>query len=97
MKTGPTDEENLYEAILSLKTVAECKAFFTDLCTPGEIASFKERWKIACLLHKGDASYRKIAEETGASLATITRVARFLNQENYKGHEMVLNRIDKKD
>lgn len=89
----PTDEGQLYKAILRLKTVGECFAFFRDLCTPGEIKALKERWEIAQLLDKGELSYRQIAEKTGASIATIGRVARFLKDENYLGYRLVLDRI----
>lgn len=89
----PTDEGQLYKAILRLKTVGECFAFFRDLCTPGEIKDLKERWEIAQLLDKEKLSYRQIAEKTGASIATIGRVARFLKDENYLGYRLVLDRM----
>lgn len=88
------DEKQLYKAILQLKTVDECFAFFRDLCTPEEIRAMKERWKLAQLLddETNKLSYREIAAKTGASIATIGRVARFLKQENYRGYRLVLDR-----
>ena len=86
----------LYEALLELKKPEECKIFLKDLCTPKEIKDFEERWKIAQLLQKADKSYRQIAEETGASVTTIGRVARFLKDEPYQGYNLILNRINKK-
>jgi TrpR-related protein YerC/YecD len=85
----------LWQAIMQLKTPDECRRFFVDLCTPGEIADFTERWHIARLLDKGDQSYRDIAETTGASTTTVGRVARFLSQEGYQGYRMVLDRLKK--
>ncbi len=65
----------------------------TDLCTPGEIDDFCERWEIAQLLHQESHSYRDIAGMTGASTTTVARVARFLNQESYQGYKIVLERL----
>lgn len=88
------DEEQLYEAILQLKTVDECFAFFRDLCTPEEIRAMKERWKLAQLLDDevNKLSYREISSKTKSSIATIGRVARFLKQENYGGYRLILDR-----
>jgi len=83
----------LEQAFLLLKTEDECYRFLKDLLTPQEIKAFEERWNIAQLLDKGDKSYRAIAEETGASVTTIGRVARFLSQEDYQGYRTVLDRL----
>jgi len=91
-KTWPTDEGQLYKAILKLRTVGECFSFFRDLCTPAEINALKERWQIVNLLDQGELSYRQIAEKTGASITTIGRVARFLKDEQYQGYRLVLDR-----
>jgi len=71
-------EEALYSAILGLRNIAECRAFFEDLCTPAELQAIKDRWIVAELLDQG-MTYRKINARTGVSLTTIGRVARFLN------------------
>lgn len=78
-------ENRLYEAILRLETVAECRNFFVDLCTPAEIEALSDRWEVVRMLMKKE-SYRTIAEQTGVSLTTIGRVARFLHgpHEGYK-------------
>ena len=55
-----------------------------------------ERWKIARLLAEGELSYREIHDRTGGSLATITRVARFLRQEPHQGYRLVLEREKRK-
>lgn len=94
-KNWPTDEGQLYKAVLQLKTTGDCFSFFRDLCTPEEIRAMKERWRLAQLLDNEDEglSYREISAKTGASIATIGRVARFLKQENYKGYRLVLDRM----
>lgn len=70
-------EEELYRAILSLKSVGECRAFFQDLCTPAELQALKDRWAVAELLGEG-LTYRQIHDRTGVSVTTIGRVARCL-------------------
>lgn len=85
-------ENQLYQAIIGLKSVDECRAFFKDLCTPKEIKDMKDRLMVAKLLLQGDLSYREIQTKTNVSLATITRVARFLIQEPYQGYKLVLSK-----
>jgi TrpR-related protein YerC/YecD len=87
------DEEALFEVISQLDNISDVNAFFKDLCTPQELKSFSERWKIARLLDEGNLSYRKISSQTGASTTTVGRVARFLNDEPYKGYRTSLNKI----
>lgn len=89
----PGKDINLYQAILELKSLEECTAFFQDLCTPAEIMAMKERWRVAQLLDQQSLSYRQIQEKTGTSLATIGRVARFLTQEAYQGYRLILDRM----
>ncbi|HTT84220.1 MAG TPA: YerC/YecD family TrpR-related protein [Rhizomicrobium sp.] len=86
------DLRALCEALLRLETAEECRLFLHDLCTPAEISALAERWKVARLLDDGKLSYRDIHDRTGVSLATITRVARFLWQEPYQGYRTVLER-----
>lgn len=83
----------LCKAIVTLKTEDEVKRFLVDLCTPGEMKDFGERWLIARLLAQGDLSYRDIAALTGASTTTVGRVARFLQQEPHKGYKKALERM----
>ena len=87
--------KSLAQAILALKTEAEVNNFLRDLCTPGEVKDFNERWTIAQLLSQGDLSYRQIAEQATASITTVTRVARFLKDEPYKGYALILKRLTK--
>ena len=66
--------------------------FMKDLCTPQEIKTFAERWHVCKILYQGELSYREINEHTGASFSTITRVARFLKDEEYHGYRKVLEK-----
>jgi TrpR-related protein YerC/YecD len=85
----------LYQALLQIQSTGEMHIFLKDLCTPQEMQALAERWKVCKLLHEGSLSYRQINDETGVSLATIGRVARFLNTEPHRGYQLVLDRIGK--
>lgn len=87
----------LAQAVLTLKNEQEINNFLRDLCTPGEIRDFEERWAIAQALYTGDSSYREVAAKIGASITTVTRVARFLKDEPYQGYRLVLSRIGRRD
>ena len=75
IRSENTDE--LFKAVLSLKSVEDCYAFFEDLCTVKELSSMVQRYEVARLLHDGK-TFNTISEQTGASPATITRVNRCL-------------------
>lgn len=81
----------LFEAILSLKTKEECYIFFEDICTVNELLSLSQRFEVAGML-RARKTYLEIAEKTGASTATISRVNRSLNYGN-DGYDMVFKRI----
>ena len=83
--------DHLFEAILCLKTKEECYDFFEDLCTVNELLSLSQRYEVASML-KDHKTYLEIAEKTGASTATISRVNRSLNYGN-DGYELVFSRI----
>lgn len=89
----PKARDELLNAFVQLRTVDEAARFLGDLCTPGELNAFAERWRVARLLDAGGKTYRQIAEETGASTATVTRVARFLMQEDNEGYRLILDRV----
>ncbi len=76
LHTEATD--HLFRAILELKTIDECYAFFEDICTIKEVQDMSQRLEVATLLHEGK-SYVQISEKTGASTATIGRVNKCLN------------------
>ena len=86
--------DKLYEAILSLNTVDECKQFLEDLCSISEIMAMEQRYQVASCLHKG-MIYNDILAATGASSATISRVNRSL-QYGKGGYELVFNRVGEK-
>ena len=91
IKTDAVD--NLFEAILCLQDKDECYSFFEDLCTVNELLSLSQRYEVATML-KDHKTYLEIAEKTGASTATISRVNRSLNYGN-DGYELVFNRLNK--
>lgn len=84
----------LYEAILTLKDLDECKRFFSDLCTVAELRAMEQRFEVAILLSDG-MIYNDILERTGASSATISRVNRSLNY-GAEGYTDVLPQIKTK-
>ena len=84
----------LFDAILCLKTREECYRFFEDLCTVNELLSLSQRFEVAAML-KEKKTYLEIADKTGASTATISRVNRSLNYGN-DGYDLVFDRMEKK-
>ena len=87
-----TDEiRHMFEAILSLENEEECFSFFEDLCTINELHSLSQRYEVAAMLRE-KKTYLEIAEKTGASTATISRVNRSLNYGN-DGYDMVFARL----
>ena len=86
--------KKLNQALLLLKNNKEVSEFLNDLCTPAELKAMNERWAVAQLLYKDEMSYREIASKLNASTTTITRVARFLTNEPYKGYQKILKRIN---
>ena len=84
-------DDLLYETILSLKDLDECKRFFSDLCTVAELRSMEQRFEVALLLSDG-MIYNDILERTGPSSATISRVNRSL-QYGADGYQTVLPRV----
>ncbi|HKM03028.1 MAG TPA: YerC/YecD family TrpR-related protein [Lachnospiraceae bacterium] len=89
IKTEAVD--HLFEAILCLENKEECYNFFEDLCTVNELLSLTQRFEVATMLrmHK---TYLEIAEKTGASTATISRVNRSLNYGS-DGYELIFERM----
>lgn len=89
IKTEAVD--HLFQAILTLQDMDECYRFFEDICTVNELLSLSQRCEVARMLRKGH-TYLDIAEKTGASTATISRVNRSLNYGN-DGYDMVFARM----
>lgn len=82
--------KEVYEAVLKLETVDECKKFFRDLCTISELNNMAERFVIAKMVDQ-KIPYRKISKKTGSSTATITRVAHWLHHGK-GGYKLILER-----
>ncbi len=82
----------LFEAILTLENEEECFDFFEDVCTVNELLSLAQRFEVAKMLKDGH-TYMEVAEKTGASTATISRVNRSLNYGK-DGYEMVFSRMN---
>jgi TrpR-related protein YerC/YecD len=80
----------LYKAFLTLESEEQVRQFLLDLCTPSELEAIVDRWWTASLLNEG-RSYREISEETGVSVTTIGRVARYLNMGE-GGYRLALRR-----
>lgn len=85
--------EQLFKAILCLENVEECYEFFEDVCTINELLSLSQRFEVARMLRE-HKTYLEIAEKTGASTATISRVNRSLNYGN-DGYDKVFERMDR--
>ncbi len=86
--------DHLFEAVLSLKDKEECYTFFEDVCTINELLSMSQRLEVASMLRE-KRTYLDIAEKTGASTATISRVNRSLNYGN-DGYNLVFSRLEAK-
>ena len=82
--------DRLFETILSLKDLDECRAFFEDVCTIKEITDMSQRLDTAYLIDEG-LSYQAISEKIGVSTATISRVSRCLNY-GAGGYRAVIDR-----
>ena len=67
----------LTEVLLSLKTEDEARSLLSDLCTIREMQDLGQRLEVARLLRR-QMTYSDIAQQTGASTATISRVNRCL-------------------
>lgn len=84
--------DDLYEAILTLETVEECRLFFKDLCTVPELKALSQRFKVAQMLTENHV-YSDIVGATGASTATISRVNRSLSYDGAGGYSIAFDRL----
>jgi len=85
------ETEALIDAILRLESADEAGRFLRDLCTLGELRALAQRWAVARLLDQG-LHYAEISKRTGASTATITRIASWLNHGE-GGYRLMLDRL----
>jgi len=92
------DCDSLFNAILKLDSIEECREFFTDICTIKEIQDMAQRFEVARLLSEGK-NYQEVVKETGASTATISRVNKCLlyGDGGYKNIIDKLNGDNKND
>lgn len=81
----------LFDAVLTLDNKEECFQFFEDLCTVNELVSLAQRLQVAKMLRE-EHTYLEVAEKTGASTATISRVNRALNYGN-DGYDLVFSKL----
>jgi len=81
--------DELFKAILKLKSVEDCRKFFEDVCTIKEIEDISQRLDVAKFLKEGK-SYQEVSSLTGASTATISRVNKCINY-GAGGYSVVLD------
>ena len=92
-KIKSSNTDFLFRAVLELKTMDECYAFFEDLCTVPEIKALSQRIVVAKMLSDGKV-YNDVVTKTGASTATISRVKRSLDY-GCDGYELLFERMEK--
>lgn len=83
--------EELFEAVLRLRTQDEAERFFRDLCTRAELEAMGQRWLVARLVDQG-LPYLEVARRTGASTTTVTRVAQWL-RHGEGGYRSAIDRL----
>lgn len=88
------DTNELFKAILKLKSITECEMFFRDLLTLDEIKEFGKRFRIAKDLYNTRKTYIEIAKEARSTTATVTRVALWL-KNGMGGYRLILDRLFK--
>lgn len=93
LRTEATDQ--LFDAILTLRNREECYRFFEDVCTVNELQALSQRFEVAHML-RNSQTYMDIAETTGASTATISRVNRSLNY-GHDGYDLVIGRLSENE
>ena len=85
--------EFLFQGILTLSGIEECRAFFEDLCTVTELNEMARRLRAAKMLNENHV-YNTVAEQTGLSTATISRVNQCLKFGD-GGYRTVLENIER--
>ena len=88
-KIQSRETDALFQAILSLKSEEDCYRFFEDICTIREIRDIAQRLEVARMLQNGD-TVASIAQKTGASTTTVSRVNRCLHYGT-GGYALVLS------
>jgi TrpR-related protein YerC/YecD len=85
------ETDALFRAVLTLENMEDCYRFFEDICTINEIKALAQRFEVARMLRAG-TTFNVIAQKTGASTATISRVNRCLRYGS-DGYTLALDRI----
>ncbi len=93
-KNNLNQEDALFAAISLLKNVEEVKLFFKDLCTPAEIQAMTDRWRVVDPIKQG-IPYRTIHQQTGVSVSTVGRVARYI-AHGAGGYDLLYKRVKRK-
>jgi TrpR-related protein YerC/YecD len=88
-QTPAVDE--LLGVITRLDRTDDTRRFFRDLCTINELQAMSQRWAVVRMLDSG-LHYAEISKRTGASTATITRIASWLNHGE-GGYRAMLDRL----
>ena len=86
-----SDIQDLFDAILRLESREEAERFFRDLCTLSELHDLSQRWAVVRMLDAG-LHYAEISRTTGASTATVTRIASWLHHGE-GGYRAMLDQI----
>jgi len=82
--------DELVAAFVRLRDPRVTAAFLRDLCTSTELDAMGQRLQVARLVDEG-VPYQEISRRTGASTATVTRVAQWLHHGE-GGYSAVLKR-----
>ncbi len=88
-------EASLYDALLALETRDECERFLWDVLSDYEVSNLVTRWKALCALLEG-STQRKVAQEFGMSISTVSRAARVLRQ-GAGGCQLLFERVKGKN
>ena len=67
--------QQLFELIIKIDNIDDCRALFDDLCTVKEVENMAERCHAAKLLLKGN-TYNQVMAQADISSATLSRVSR---------------------
>lgn len=94
-ENGDINKNLLYNSILSLENMDDCKNFFEDLCTESELIEMSRRLVAAKMLHEGHL-YTEIAQKTGLSTATISRVNHCIKFGS-GGYSVAIDNIKRKE
>ncbi len=90
MNWKTTKLKKLAETLASIKNETDMLNFLRDLCTLEELAEISNRWEAVQLLHK-ETPYREVAQKTGMSTTTVTRIAHWI-KHGEGGYEKVLKK-----